>query len=88
METTEVLTPRSPRWQQFVDELSKAPICWRTTEHTRRVLEGMPGVDVEASLAALTALGGRCDCEILFDVAEWTGDSYSSERSGDGGRHA
>jgi hypothetical protein len=33
------------------------------------MLDRMAGIDPDRSLAALTALGARCDCEILFDLA-------------------
>jgi len=85
MEWNDVLTPRSPRWPQFIDELAKAPICLRTDENARRVLEAMPGVDVEASLQALHRMGARCDCEILFDLAGHGSDTdtYVPARGGD-----
>ncbi len=34
----------------------------------RAILETMPGIDVDGSLALFTAHGGHCDCEILFNV--------------------
>jgi hypothetical protein len=68
MDRNHVVTPRGSRWQEFLAELGKAPLCHRTTEHARRVLQLMPGVDADASLEALAVLGGRCDCTILFDL--------------------
>ena len=65
-----VITPDHPRWNDFIEELSKALICTRTTENARRVLESMEGIDVEASLAALRLLNGRCDCEIVFAIGD------------------
>ena len=67
MHRNHVVTPRSARWKEFLAELGKAPLCHRTTEHARRVLEIM-GADIDASLEALAVLGGRCDCAILFDL--------------------
>jgi hypothetical protein len=63
------MTPDHPRWTDFIDELSRSLICVRTTQNARGVLESMPGIDVEASLEALHRLKGRCDCEIVFEVA-------------------
>jgi hypothetical protein len=65
---TEIMVPGHPRWCEFLDELSKASRCARTTEHARAVLVAMEGVDASASLRALQELGGTCDCAILFDL--------------------
>jgi hypothetical protein len=64
-----VMTPVHPRWGAFIDQLSRAVICAATTDNARHVLESMGGIDVDASLEALRRLNGRCDCEIVFQVA-------------------
>jgi hypothetical protein len=69
MSDREIITPRHPRWQDFVERLSHACICVETTENARRVLSAMGRIDVEATLVALRALGGTCDCAIVFEVA-------------------
>jgi len=65
---TNLMTPDHPRWSTFIDEVGKSLICTRTSENARRVLLQMEGIDVDGSLEALHALGGRCDCEIVFEV--------------------
>jgi hypothetical protein len=65
-----LMSPPHPRWTEFVTELAQATRCARTTEHARRVLESMPGIDISGSLEALRQLGGECDCTILFDLRE------------------
>ena len=64
-----ILTPIHPRWNEFIDELSRMLICLKTTENARAVMSLMPGIDIEGSIDALRWLGGRCDCEIVFEVA-------------------
>jgi hypothetical protein len=65
-----VLTPSHEGWIEFVDELSRALICTGTTMNARRLLARMHGIDVEGSLEALRQLGGRCDCEIVYELAQ------------------
>lgn len=69
MDSNRIMTPDHPRWSEFVDRLSHSVICLRTTDNARRILVAMDDLDVEASLEALRRLGGRCDCEIVFEVA-------------------
>jgi len=64
-----VMTPDHPRWNEFVTELSRACICMETADNAHRVLSKMGGLDPELSIAALRALGGSCDCAIVFEVA-------------------
>lgn len=68
MYRNDVLTPDHPRWADFIDELRRAHVCNRTTENARDVMAFMGEIDVEASLEALRLLGGRCDCEIVFEL--------------------
>ena len=68
MTTSAIMIPGHPRWQEFVESLSRSCICFETTENARRVLSSMAGVDVEASLAALRLRGGTCDCAIVFEL--------------------
>lgn len=70
MTDRDVLAPGDARWAEFLDALAAADRCRRTTEHARRTLERIPGVDVDATLAALAARGGLCDCSILFGLDE------------------
>ena len=66
----EIMVPGHPRWCEFIHELGKADRCTRTTRHTETILSTMQGINVQASLRALGELGGRCDCGILFGLAE------------------
>jgi len=65
----EIIVPGHPRWSEFLSGLSRAHICFGTTEQARSALAGMPDVNVEGSLHALARLGGTCDCQIELDVA-------------------
>ena len=65
-----ILLPDHPRWGEFLAALSLAPRCLRTTEHARAALESIPDIDAAATLEALRAMGGRCDCAILYGLGE------------------
>lgn len=65
----EIIIPGHPRWPEFLRGLSRARICYGTSEHARRTLAAMSGVDVEGTLRELARLGGACDCQIELDVA-------------------
>lgn len=65
----QVMTPEHPLWSDFISRLSRVTLCLGTTTQARRVLADLPGIDVEQSIGALAALGGRCDCEIEHDIA-------------------
>lgn len=38
-------------------------------DYSKKILEEMGGIDIEASLRFFEENGGHCDCEILFNVA-------------------
>jgi hypothetical protein len=65
----QVMNRDHPRWNEFIEELSRAVICRQTTENAQRVLASIDAVDVDRSLAALHLLGGSCDCEIVYQLA-------------------
>ena len=65
----EIIVPGHTRWLEFLRGLSRARLCYGTSEHARRTLVGMGGVDVEGTLRELAGLGGTCDCQIELDVA-------------------
>jgi hypothetical protein len=67
------MTPAHARWASFIDQLSRVPICHGTTAHAARILATFPEIDVPASLAALAALGGVCDCEIEYGIGGGSG---------------
>jgi hypothetical protein len=80
------MTPRHPRWAEFVAIMSGPLGCNFQEEHgkttwqcdggtdkklaTRTLRERFPDVDVAGSLAYFEQHGGYCDCEILFTVAD------------------
>ena len=70
MERDQIVTPYHPLWNEFLSRINEAVICLGTTEHARRALQSMSGVDVEGTLRAIVALGGRCDCEIVHGLRE------------------
>jgi hypothetical protein len=78
---TEILTPGSPRWEQFLDALD-AMLGEKGCDgdgmgdfnpahihrHAKTVMRSMGNVDIAGSLAYFEAHGGYCDCEILLNV--------------------
>jgi hypothetical protein len=71
----EIMVPEHPRWSEFVSRLSRARICFGTTEQARVTLANMGDVDVEGSLHELARLGATCDCQIELDVAKSASES-------------
>jgi hypothetical protein len=73
----EVLTPESPRWEQFIEKLSAAlaedgcagDASDDTHCHAKFIIRAMGGFDIESSLAYFEDHGGYCDCEIILNVA-------------------
>ena len=72
----EVLTPHSPRWEEFIEQLDAALAengCdAKTLRHAIAVMRKMGGVDIEATVDFLESHGGGCNCEIFLNVC--TGD--------------
>ncbi len=78
----EILTPQSPRWDEFAEALAEAlsvpgrPEAWRCDgargdlryRYAKQVMADMGNVDVEGTLAYFAANGGACCCEILLNV--------------------
>lgn len=67
----DVMIPTHPLWDEFVERLDEVvDECDSTADKplARAILETMPDIDVEASLAFFEEYGGYCDCEILFNV--------------------
>jgi hypothetical protein len=64
-----IMTPEHPLWPDFLSKLSRAPICFGTTQQAQMALTEISVVDVQASLDALAGLGGTCDCSIELDIA-------------------
>ncbi len=73
------MLPDHPRWAEFLERLSRVDRCALTTEHSRAILESMDGIDAPESLRALGAIGGYCDCSILYDLDRDA--SYATARS-------
>jgi hypothetical protein len=90
MTTLETLTPKSPRWAQFITKLDQAVellgcggdgtqiddtwkilplnLDWPTLALTKRIMDLMKDVDIDASVAFFREHGGFCDCEIVMNV--------------------
>ena len=68
----EILTPKSSRWNEFVDALDaalqKSGCDAETQRLAKAIMTTMPDIDVAGSLAFFEEHGGYCDCEILFNV--------------------
>ena len=72
----EILTPESPRWEQFTDMLGSMEWCdgdagAHVHRYAKAVMAAMGGIDIEATLAFFESHGGYCDCEILLNVDPW-----------------
>lgn len=80
MNTNEILTTASPRWDEFIrmlagpeglnfeeDSIKK---CSSATDRpiSRKILESMGNVDIEGTLQYFEDHGGYCECEILMNV--------------------
>jgi hypothetical protein len=76
---SEILTPESPRWEEFCDALDAAVYTTgckgdrgqskgKPHQHARKIMVEMGDVDIDKSLAFFEAHGGFCDCEILLNV--------------------
>jgi hypothetical protein len=71
--TREVLTPDSPRWNDFVGRLDAAIgehgcAAGTNKDNAKAVMRDMGGIDIAATLAYFEDHGGGCDCEILLNV--------------------
>ena len=71
-----VLTPDSPRWGAFVEELeallSKHGCAGGTSKRwATAVMYRMGDINVASTLAYFEDHGGYCDCEILLNVDRW-----------------
>jgi hypothetical protein len=71
----EVLTPESPRWEQFIAMLDimlgsgcDGDAGDLVHRHAKAVMTAMGGIDIEAGLDFFESRGGYCDCEILLNV--------------------
>jgi putative GTP pyrophosphokinase len=51
------------------EEPSVVAACDGTNRRTLGFLSGIPGIDVDATIAWLKDFGGYCDCEVLYNVA-------------------
>ena len=83
--TKTILTPKHPYWRRFIRRLEGPEGCdfrqdedgkftWRCAGGTdqslsRAILEQLPGIDVEGTLAYFSDHCGHCDCEVVFNVA-------------------
>ena len=93
----EILTPESPRWAAFADELFKVTrICDGdgsgesnpdlVHRYAKKVMADMGNVDIPGSLAFFEAHGGYCDCEILLNVDPdwgWAGNKIEDDQCPD-----
>jgi hypothetical protein len=64
----EVMTPESPRWNEFADALYDAQ-AWKACggaklPRARAVMRSMGGIDIRKSLAFFREHGGWCDCDL------------------------
>jgi hypothetical protein len=71
MSETEILTPASLRWREFLGSafigLSSSG-CKHNFSHAKRIMSDMGGVDIAGSLAFFKQYGGYCDVEILLNL--------------------
>jgi hypothetical protein len=69
-QSKEILTPESPRWDDFLCRLYDAVggNCDDSCRCAERVLVEMRDIDVAATLLILEAFHGGCDCEVAANV--------------------
>lgn len=88
--TSEILTPDSPRWDEFCDGLLRMigdpPGCAHDHRSAKTVMRKMGNVDIEGTLAYCEAHGGYCDCEILLN-ADPACRIFGDDDPGEGARH-
>lgn len=81
----EILTPEHGLWEEFFSRLSGPQGCnfrfdpakgyvWNckggnNKDIARAILEDMPSIDVEGTLAYFDARGHHCDCKVMFNAA-------------------
>jgi uncharacterized protein DUF2695 len=77
---SETLTPKSNRWEAFINALGSCRANQRLRRGQRyrqlprryrqakRIMTEMGNVDIPASLVFFQNNGGHCDCEILLNV--------------------
>ncbi|MBO0684387.1 MAG: DUF2695 domain-containing protein [Candidatus Dormibacteraeota bacterium] len=80
--STQLILPRHPRWEEFIDRLSGAEGCnfqtsWtcyggRDKRFSRRILArmGLTEEAIKVCLAYFQDHGGHCDCEVVFNLGE------------------
>jgi hypothetical protein len=87
----EVLTPESPRWDEFADALCRAierhgcdgdghAAGWATHRRAKQIMAEMGSVDISNSLAFFEDRGGYCDCEVLLNVDDWSAIARAERR--------
>lgn len=80
-----IMTPEHLQWHIFLRKL-KGPdgidlhfegfkAKWNCSHHnlrplTRSILASYQDIDVEATLKVFSALNGKCDCEVVFNVED------------------
>ena len=65
----EVLTPESPRWDQFADRLADVALpCDHSFRLAKQIMADMGNIDIPASVRFFEEHGGYCDCEIMLNV--------------------
>jgi uncharacterized protein DUF2695 len=68
----EILTPASPRWEEFVrayDAIPEdGPACDHSYRNAERIMAEMGDIDIPATLEYFRDHGGYCDCEIGMNV--------------------
>jgi len=74
----EILTPDSPRWDEFSDALDAIGRCdgdgtgesnpALVHRYAKVVMTTMGNIDIAGSIAFFEEHGGYCDCEILLNV--------------------
>ena len=65
---SKILTPEHIHWDDFEEAMMDLAKCDHTTKGARSILQTIKVVDVEGTLEHFKAMGGYCDCEILFNV--------------------
>ena len=73
MSKLEILTPTSPRWNEFLGQLSVAVLlagCKPGFDYAERIMDAMGAINIPESLTYFQQHGGYCDIEILLNVMD------------------
>jgi hypothetical protein len=76
----QIMTPSHHQWEEFITRLEGPEGCdfqedgaWKCScdedrPFTRAILQTIPNIDIDSTLAYFEECSGFCDCEVAFNV--------------------